>query len=235
VAKVTPKKQSNTGFLVVLGVVAAVGGALIWSRVQDRPAPIELPANTTVQAEGYLRGDPNAPISIIEFADFECPGCGQFAMLQGPDIKSRIIDAGLANFRFYDFPLTQIHANTLMAHLSAACASDQGKFWEMHDQLFANQPDWASQVTNNPLKFMQGYAQAIGLDMAMFNECVKSQKHMGRISANAAEGNKLGVNSTPTLMINNRLYPGALSYDAIRKIVDSLRAVAPAAPAAGSP
>lgn len=230
-AKVTPKKKSNTGFLVVIGVVLVVGGAVLWSTMQNKPAPIELPKDApAMQAEGYLRGNPNAPISIIEFADFECPGCGQFATIQGPDIKTRIVDAGLANFRFYDFPLTSIHQNTLFAHLAAACANDQGKFWEMHDQLFLNQPDWSSLATTNPRKVIEAYATAVGLDMASYNTCMDEQKHLARIQANAKEGESRGVNSTPTIIVGNKVYPGGLTADALKKIVDSLAAAAAPAP-----
>ena len=238
-AKVSPKKKSNTGFLVVIGALLAVGGAVLYSTLQNKPAPIELPKDApAMKAEGYLRGNPNAPITIVEFADFECPGCGQFATIQGPDIKARIVDAGLANFRFYDFPLTSIHQNTLFAHLAAACADDQGKFWEMHDQLFMNQPDWSTQATSNPRKVIEAYATAVGLDMAAYNSCMDAQKHLGRIQANAKEGESRGVNSTPTIIVGNKVYPGGLTSDGLKRLVDSLTAAgAGAAPAdtAGKP
>ncbi|MBL0891545.1 MAG: thioredoxin domain-containing protein [Gemmatimonadaceae bacterium] len=229
-AKVSPKKKSNTGFLAVIGIILIAGGAGIWTSMTKKPVSIEAaPGAPLPEAQGYLRGNPDAPITIAEFADFECPGCGQFATLQGPDIKSRIIDAGLANFRFYDFPLTSIHPNTISAHMAAACASDQGKFWEMHDLIFAGQYDWNGQATSNPRKFMDSYAQQLGLDMKAFGECFDTQKHLPRIQANAKMGTERGVGSTPTLMINNRIYAGGLTADQIKKIVDSLVAAAPAA------
>ena len=83
-AKPTPKKKSNTAFLAVILVVLVAGGAAIWTTMnKSKPIPTELAAGTPLpEAQGYLRGDPNAPITIIEFADFECPGCGQFAAVQ---------------------------------------------------------------------------------------------------------------------------------------------------------
>jgi protein-disulfide isomerase len=223
VAKVNPKKKSNTGFLAVIGVVLVAGAAGIWTTMQNKPKPIELAAGTPLPAaEGYLRGKPDAPITIIEFADFECPGCGQFSTIQGPDIKARIIDAGLANFRFYDFPLTSIHANTISAHLAAACANDQGKFWEMHDALFAGQYDWSSQATSNPRKIIDGYAQQIGLDMAAYGQCFDTQKHVARIQANVKAGAERGVQGTPTVVIGDRLYYPAPNFDQLKAIIDSL-------------
>ena len=229
--KASPKKSKNA-FLPIVLVVLAVGGAAIFYKVQNKPKPIELAPGTVLPAaEGHLRGDPNAPITIMEFADFECPGCGQFAALQGPDVKARIIDAGLANFRVYDFPLTSIHQNTLAAHLAASCAEDQGKFWEMHDKLFAGQMDWSTQATTNPRKFFDTYAGEIGLDMAAFNSCFDSQKHLPKIQANAAAGTERGVSSTPTLVIGNKVYAGGLTYDRIKQLVDSLRLALPASAA----
>ena len=229
--KASPKKSKNA-FLPIVLVVLAVGGAAIFYKVQNKPKPIELAPGTALPAaEGHLRGDPKAPITIIEFADFECPGCGQFAALQGPDVKARIIDAGLANFRFYDFPLTSIHQNTLAAHLAASCAEDQGKFWEMHDKLFAGQMDWSTQATTNPRKFFDVYAGEIGLDMAAYNSCFDSQKNLPKIQANAAAGTERGVSSTPTLVIGNKVYAGGLTYDRIKQLVDSLRLALPASAA----
>ncbi len=241
-AKPTPKKKSNTAFLAVILVVLVAGGAAIWTTMnRAKPVPTELAAGTPLpEAQGYLRGDPNAPITIIEFADFECPGCGQFAAVQEPDLRKRVIDAGLANFRFYDFPLTSIHRNTLAAHLAASCANEQGKFWEFHDMLFEGQYDWNSQATGNPRKVFDGYVSTLGLDAAKFGECYDSQRNLAQIQANAAAGTERGVNSTPTVIIGNKVYSPAPTADQIKSIIDSLRAAlpagaaAPAAPAAGA-
>lgn len=241
-AKPTPKKKSNTAFLAVILVVLVAGGAAIWTTMnRAKPVPTELAAGTPLpEAQGYLRGDPNAPITIIEFADFECPGCGQFAAVQEPDLRKRVIDAGLANFRFYDFPLTSIHRNTLAAHLAASCANEQGKFWEFHDMLFEGQYDWNSQATGNPRKVFDGYVSTLGLDAAKFGECYDSQRNLAQIQANAAAGTERGVNSTPTVIIGNKVYSPAPTADQIKSIIDSLRAAlpagaaTPAAPAAGA-
>ncbi len=225
--KATPKK-SNMPFVAIVLAVIVGGGLFIWSSIErNKQKPIELTANTALPtAEGYLRGDPNAPVTIMEFADFECFGCGQFAALQGPDIKSRIVDAGLANFRFFDFPLTSIHKNTMAAHLAASCANEQGKFWEMHDLIFAGQTEWSTQATANPRKVLDGYAAQAALDMTRYNSCFDSQRTLSQVQANAAAGTARGVSSTPTLVIGNRVFPGALTYDNVKKIVDSLRAAA---------
>ena len=223
--KAAPKKKSNTGFLIIIAAVAIAGSSAIYSAVQgNKTAPIELKSNTPLPAgKGYLRGDPSAPFTIVEFGDFECPGCGQFATIQEPDLRKRIIDAGLANFKFFDFPLTGAHANTLAAHLAAACADEQGKFWEMHDALFAGQYDWNTQATSSPRKVIDGYATQIGLDVKKYAECFDTQRALPQVQANQAEGAKLGVNGTPTIVIANKLYPQAPNVDQMIKILDSLK------------
>jgi protein-disulfide isomerase len=237
VAKVTPKKKSNTGFIVVILAVLGAGGAAIYSSVQgSKTQALELKSDQPLPAaRGYLRGDPNAPITIIEFGDFECPGCGQFATVQEPDLRKRIIETGLANFKFMDFPLVQAHQNTLAAHMAAGCADEQGKFWEMHDLLYQGQLDWNGQATSNPRKVIDGYGQQIGLDMAKYGECFDKQRPMAQIMANQGEGTKLGINGTPTIVIGNRAYSPTPNVDAMIKIIDSLKAAgavnAPAAPA----
>jgi len=232
VAKATPTK-SRTPFIALLLVLAAAGAGGIWySLNREQPKPITLAPGTPLpKAEGYLRGDPNAPITIMEFGDFECPSCGQFATISEPDIRARIVDAGLANFKFYDFPLP-IHQNTMSASLSASCAADQGKFWEMHDAIFAGQYDWNTQATSNPQKLFNGYAEQVGLDMKVFSECVSSQRNLPRIQANKKAGEDLGVNGTPTIFVGNKQVPGNITVDKLKAMVDSIRAASPAAAAA---
>jgi protein-disulfide isomerase len=236
VAKVTPTK-SRTPFYVLLLVLVAVGGAGIWYAIDNnRQEPITLPAGAQLPpAKGYLMGDSTLPITILEYADFECPGCGQFATLTEPDIKARIVNAGLANFRFVDFPMPDLHPNAMIAHLAAACANDQGKFWEMHDMIFAGQYDWNTQATREPRRVLDTYAEKLGLDMTAYDQCVSSRKHLAQIEANRQSGTARGVGGTPTIIIGDKVY-GGLNYDAIKRIVDSLRTAMPAgaAPAADS-
>ena len=218
-------------FYVVLALLIVVGALFI---VRAARAPKVRPNVTTApitpaQAEGYLLGNANAPVQIMEFADFECPACGNFAVITEPDVRSRIVNTGLASYRFFDFPLP-MHKNTMAASNAAACAADQGKFWEMHDQLFRNQPDWNTEATDSPKKIFLGYAKALGLNTDTWEKCFDNQTHQARILANQAEGNRRRVQSTPTFVIGTRLIPGAMSYDVFKAYVDSAAKEAPAAP-----
>ncbi|MGH7621153.1 MAG: DsbA family protein, partial [Gemmatimonadaceae bacterium] len=140
--------NSAQRFYVVLALVVVAGGLFILRAAHSpKYKPIVTTAPITpATAEGYLLGNPNAPVQVMEFADFECPACGNFAVITEPDVRTRIVNTGLASYRFFDFPLP-MHKNTMVASNAAACAADQGKFWEMHDALFRNQPEWNTEAT----------------------------------------------------------------------------------------
>jgi protein-disulfide isomerase len=213
------------GFYYVLAAVAVLGASILGYTLYRKPAgvvgtEIKVDPATAGPAQGYTLGNADAPVNIIEFADFECPGCGHFASVTEPDVRKRIIEPGLARLTFYDFPLPQ-HRNSRAAHNAAACAADQGKFWEMHDQLFGAQDQWNTEATDNPKPFFQKYASDIGLNTSVWEACFDSRKHEGRITANAAEGERRQVGSTPTFIVGTKSYPGALPYDMLKAIVDS--------------
>jgi protein-disulfide isomerase len=213
-------------FLWVLGIIALVGVAAIGyvvSKPRSGPAEAKDVADTTNSgpAQGYLLGKVDAPVKIVEFADFECPSCGGFATVTEPDVRTRIIDPGLANLTYYDFPLTQ-HRNTLAASNAAACADEQGKFWPMHDRIFQGQDEWNGEATDAPKPFLKRYAGEIGLDVAKWESCFDARKYQKRIAANLADGLRRGVGSTPTFIIGNKMYPGLRNYDELKKLVDSV-------------
>jgi protein-disulfide isomerase len=218
------RAASVRSFYIALGVVAVIGVALI-ARTAGRSGNAGTRAldvkPTPAQAEGYLLGNPNAPVQIMEFADFECPVCGQYATITEPDVRTRIVATGLASYRFFDFPLVESHRNTLAASNAAACAADQGKFWEMHDRLFYGQPEWSSEATRNPKKIFTEYAKALGLDVDAWERCYDEERHLSRILSNRAEGERRGVNATPTFVIGTKMIAGNLSYDAMKAYVDT--------------
>ena len=229
--KPPPKPRgSKKPFFVILGVVAVVGIALIAMQARGSgPTPqivAELPPGDAGRAEPYVYGRADAPVTIAEFADFECPACAQFATLTEPDIRKRLADPGQVSIRFYDFPLDQ-HRNSVLASLSAACAADQNKFWEMHDRIFAGQDAWATRpgesdgaANRRASRLFADYAKALGLDEKAWSTCVEEQRHLDRIRANRQLGIQRQVRSTPTFIVGNKMVPGALSYDALKRLVD---------------
>lgn len=220
---VTPAKSRTPFFAMIAGIVVIALVAIVF-KMQSAPKPIVLPEGTKLpKAEGYLLGKPDAPVTILEFADFECPQCANFFAITEPDVRSRIIDAGLANLRFYDFPFPDMHPNTLFASLTASCAADQGKFWEMHDLLLAGQTDWEGREHRNPKPVFDGYVKKLGLDASKFNACYDSRDNISRIEANRQAGLALQVSGTPSFVIGGKLYPGNMDYDKIKALIEAER------------
>jgi protein-disulfide isomerase len=211
-------------FYTLLGVVVVIGLGLLGYQLA-KPATSSIPANVTIQPgdtagfRGYIKGDANAPVEITEYADYQCPFCQTFATLQMPTIEERLIKTGRLRWRYRDFPLQQHPYARLAAH-SAACADAQGKYWQQHQAIYEGQADWA--LSSDGADIFRRYAQGNGLDLGKYDACMSAGKHAGRIQASVEEGVRVGVNSTPTLMVGNRLYQGRFDSDAIARLVDSL-------------
>jgi len=226
-------------FYLALGIIAVLGVFLIVRQTNGpgrsvtetfRNAPVN-PLRSG--ALGHTLGSDSAPVEIVEFADFECPACAHFAILQFPYVRERLVSAGRLKWRFMHFPL-QGHANSPRAHLAAACAGEQDRFFEMKGAIFNRQNDWASQ--RQPERRLRGYAQGLGLDVSRYDSCMETRRAQPQVDAEYAEGERLGVNATPTFFVNGRMWPTGLDYDRIRAIVDSLAPVGGppgAAPARG--
>ena len=213
----------NRFYLVLLAVAVVGGGLLYW---QVRRGVTSIPANVTVTAadtagfQGYFLGDPNAPVVITEYADFQCPSCQDFDVVQFPAIVSQLIETGKVRWRYRDFPLDGLHRFARLAAHSAACANDQDKYWQQHALIYRGGSTWSRQ--SEPSGTFRGYAQQLGLDMTAYDACMQSAKYAGRIQASYDEGVRVGVSGTPTFLIGDRLYNGLSNSDALKRMVDSL-------------
>lgn len=232
------KRQRN--FFAILGLVAAALAVFIIYQVSKPKPPDSTVVDTSVplpKGEGYLLGKEDAPVQVLAFADFECPACGQFFVLTEPDVRQRLVETGEISYRFIDFPLPG-HRNTWPASNAAACANEQGKFWQMHDMLFQGQDQWNGEATSRPKGVFEGYAKSIGLDVSKWEQCFDDQRYLRNIQANRAEAERRLVGSTPSFLIGNRLVAGSIPFDKFKAYVDSAKAMAPAVapvPAPGQP
>ena len=155
-------------------------------------------------------GNAKAPVTLVEFSDFQCPFCLRVA----PTLrKIRATYGDKVRIVWKDFPLTQIHPQAFKAGEAGQCAAEQGKFWEFHDQVFANQ----QAMMPDDLK---RYAAGVGVDATKFNSCLDSSKHAEVIRNGVAQGTRLGVNSTPTVFVNGRRVSGAQPYEVFAGIID---------------
>jgi protein-disulfide isomerase len=229
VVSAAKRSGPGRGFWIALAAIAIVGlVALAWAASRPKTQVSRIDPNLPpLKAEGYVLGSPSAPVEVIEFADFECPACGQFAVITEPQVRSELVNTGKVRVRFMDFPL-QMHRNTWDASLAAACANDQGKFWEMHDALFDNQDKWNGEATSRPRGPISELAKQIGLDMNKYGACMDNDTHRPQIEATLREGERRAVGQTPTFIFNGTVVPGAVPYDAYKKYVDEAAKNAPA-------
>ncbi|HQR44946.1 MAG TPA: thioredoxin domain-containing protein [Thermoanaerobaculia bacterium] len=170
--------------------------------------PLLLP-KVDVKAEGPTRGDQKAPITVVEFSDYECPYCGTVE----PTIK-RILEQypGKVRLVLMQYPLS-IHPFAPKASEAALCAGEQGRYWEMHDKLFANQKALGVDA-------LKGYARALALDPAAFDKCLDSGRMSAVINANMKAGEAAGVNSTPYFLVNGRPLSGAQPFERFKALID---------------
>jgi protein-disulfide isomerase len=196
---------------IVLGAVAVIGvGVAVYSvgssALSDAvTAPVEVEGLESSErlvelAQGVTLGDENAPVTIVEFGDYQCPGCGSFAASVKPQIELQLVDQGRAKFVFYDFPLVQIHPHAFLAARAARCAGEQDRYWDYHDLLFRMQPRWSGQA--NAIGSFMDYAASVELDEDAFEACLQSARYADVVTANMELGAQLGVSGTPTVMVN---------------------------------
>lgn len=233
----------------VLGGVAVIAIAVLGYTIGSRAfgdtvrSPVELDVASDQElvsmAQGMVMGDPDAPVTIVEFGDFQCPGCGSFARQVKPLVDRQLVEPGRASFVFYDFPLVQMHGNAFLAARAARCAGDQERFWDYHDLLFQNQTRWSAD--SSPTGRFVSYAEELGLDMDAFEECLRSDRHAETVTANMRLGEALGVSGTPTIMVSrgegmaNRLMSNdfASIRNAVEEAMESGGGQAPAGQGAG--
>ena len=159
-------------------------------------------------------GDKNAPVTIIEFSDYECPFCSRFYDQTLPQIKSDYIDKGKVKLVYRDFPLS-FHPNAQKAAEAAECAGEQGneEYFKMHDKLFAQG------VAGGVSTFKQ-FAKEIGLDTEKFNSCLDSGKMASEVQKDFNDGQSYGVQGTPAFFVNGKLISGAQPFENFKQVID---------------
>ena len=197
----------------VIGAVVLVVAGIALLQAQS----LRKPADTTVQVgEGMAWGPENAKVKIVEYSDFGCSHCRDFAENQGPQLRAEYEATGKVRFEFKSFilgPTTAAPAN------AAACAADQGRFWNYHDLLFSRQG-----VDRDPFSkaSLKQYATSLALDTAKFNRCVDNDQFLPQAYRQTSEAKGLGLTGTPAIFVNGALVPGgAVPYATLKARVDA--------------
>jgi len=171
-------------------------------------------------------GKLDAPITIIEFSDFQCPFCAKFHIDTLPSIMNEYIKNGQVKLVFRDFPIQSIHPNALPASVAAECANEQGKFKEMHDLLFENQREWNNQNTNDVISTFNQYASKMNLEEEKFDSCLRNGKYIEEIQKDLDDGRAYGISGTPGFFVGNDQIgfielKGAQPFENFKKVIDS--------------
>lgn len=188
------------------------------------PVPQEEPDATVSMDDAPALGNSDAPVVIIEFSDYQCPFCKRFYNNTFPDLEREYIKTGKVKYLFRDFPL-DFHNMAKKAAEAAHCAGEQGKYWDMHDKIFRNQPE--IKVEN-----LKTYASDIGINTDSFNSCLDSGKYAGKVDTALDDARKVAVSGTPTFFIgraplngtevSGKRMVGARPYSSFKPIIDQL-------------
>ncbi len=205
----------------ILAAIAALGLAVliyVQSGEESSKFPPVVTASTGITAEinGRVAGNPDAKVQVVEWGDYQCPACTQFKNQVVPVLIDEYVNTGLITFEFRDFAF--LGPESTRAAEAAACALDQDKFWDFHSTIYANHNgENQGALSDDRLISM---AEKLGLDMDAFTTCFDDRTHEDDITASYEEGSAIGVNSTPTLVINGEIYRYA-GLDDLRAKLDA--------------
>lgn len=171
-----------------------------------------------ITAADWTQGPKDAKVTLIEYGDFQCPACGAYH----PVVKQLLSAYGdKVLFVFRNFPLTQVHENAQIAAQAAEAAGLQGKYWEMHDQLYGTQSTWSSGSPDTIVKnYFDGYAASLGLNVDKFNQDINSNQVKNKIQADVAGGNAAAIDHTPTFFVNLTQILNPRSYDEFTSVLN---------------
>jgi protein-disulfide isomerase len=165
-------------------------------------------------------GSADAPVTILEFSDYQCPYCRQYVRQTLPKILATYVETGQVRYLFKDFPLDS-HPNAQKAAEAARCAGTQGAYWAMHGRLFDAQREWVQQGQEEALEKFVRYAEELGLDAMAFRECLQSGQFGEQIRQDQWEGQQAGVRGTPSFLINGQLLTGAHPFETFQQMIEA--------------
>jgi protein-disulfide isomerase len=215
----TQEAKVLAGIVILTVVIITVGAILVsksGSTTVDFSKQKPVDKKFLVPENSFYRGQKNAKVTVVEFADFQCPACGTVNPVLNQlekEYQKKVM------FIYRHYPLPQ-HKNAMIAALAAEAAGEKGKFWQMHDKLFDKQNEWSESL--EPLKIFDRYGQELKLDITQFNKAIKENKFSGKINQDVADGNTIAISSTPTFYVNGYKIESSTSlYEQLKSVIDS--------------
>jgi protein-disulfide isomerase len=237
------QQQARTNRLRTMGLIVVGAALLVSAFIYNQAKPITdlvaVDPNPRPNAERNSMGDPKAPIQITEFSDFQCPFCKRFSESTEPLLVDYFVKTGKIHFTYRSAGnwvsgnLGGVRSESQDAAAAAYCAGDQGKFWEMHDALFANNRDIEDQGSFSS-KRLSAIAEKVGLDMTAFNDCYKSGKYKDQVQQDFDDAKAAGITGTPFFLVTYKVngetktetIDGAQPIDAFQQKIEAALQVA---------
>ena len=227
------QRQQQRQRLITIGLItlgaALVVFAVIWPQLRPVGEIVTVTPAALPNADGLSLGDPNGPVTIDVFEDFQCPACQRFTENTEPLIIQNLVSTGKARYVFHHYPFLDgdgagSSGESDQAANAAMCANEQDTFWDMHSILFAN---WNGENQGAfSSRRLQAMAESLGLDMEAFNSCLSANKYEAEIQADFELGQQMGVSGTPTVFVNGTRVGQANSVPSYQEIADAVNAVA---------
>lgn len=224
------KQQQRMITIMIVAGIALIAVAIIMAptilRNFETVAEFEQPdLNPRPMASGNTMGDPNAPVVIEEFSDFGCNHCANFAFGTAEQIAAEYISTGQVFFISRSTGNLLNNPNTQLAAEAAYCAADQDQYWEYHDLIYANQGLLFYGGVTFIENYLNAFADTLGLDMNDFKDCLNDGKHNERVLQDGNDARQVGINSTPSFLINGKLVRGNLPFDEFQAYIDGALSV----------
>ena len=226
------QRQQQRQRLITIGAITLVAAlvvlAVVWQQLRPVGEIVTVTPAALPETDGLSMGDPNAPVTIEIFEDFQCPACRRFTESTEPLIIQNLVSTGQARYVFHHYPFLDGNGvgaigESDQAANASMCANEQGKFWEMHSILFAN---WNGE---NEGAFsdrrLQAMAESLGLDMDAFNSCFNANQFESEIQADFDLGQQMGVRGTPTIFVNGSRVGQVNSVPSYQEIADAVNAI----------
>jgi protein-disulfide isomerase len=224
------QRQQQRQRLITIGIItlaaALVVLAVVWPQLRPVGEIVTITPPALPDADGLSLGDPNAPVTIDVFEDFQCPACQKFTESTEPLIIQNLVATGKARYVFHNYPFLDdqsVGKESDQAANASMCADEQGKFWEMHGTLYANWNGENQGAFND--RRLQAMAESIGLDMASFNSCFNANTYESEIQADFDLGEQMGVSGTPTVFVNSQRVGAANQVPSYEEIANAVNAI----------
>jgi protein-disulfide isomerase len=224
------QRQQQRQRLITIGLItlgaALVVLAVVWPQLRPVGEIVTVTPAALPNADGLSLGDPNAPVTIDVFEDFQCPACKNFTENTEPLVIQNLVATGQARYVFHNYPFLDDQAagkESDQAANAAMCASEQDKFWEMHSILYANWNGENQGAFND--RRLQAMAESLGLDMDAFNSCFNANTYEAEIQADLDLGEQWGVSGTPTIFVNGQRVGQPSQVASYQEIADAVNAI----------